>query len=61
MTRAELIRARKEALESGAITYQGAPCAHGHSGIRYTANRLCVSCAKARRKRQTNQPKGKQT
>lgn len=30
----------------GNMTYQGNPCKHGHSGLRYTQNRTCVECAK---------------
>ena len=55
MSRAALIQARKDALASGSLTYQGKPCAHGHNGTRYAANRLCVDCAKANRARQTAQ------
>lgn len=25
--------------------YQGKPCRHGHSGIRYTSNKTCVECS----------------
>lgn len=35
----------KEARERGLATYQGKPCKHGHSGIRYTAGG-CVGCCK---------------
>lgn len=31
-------------------TYQGAACGYGHNGLRYRANRACVSCTKARSK-----------
>ncbi len=50
------ILARKVALASNARTYTGQACQHGHV-IRYTANRLCVACAIARRAEQTAQEK----
>lgn len=27
------------------VTYQGAPCIHGHDGTRYSATKRCVTCA----------------
>ncbi len=53
-------RARALALASHARTYQGPPCPQGHV-TRYTANRLCVACAIARRAEQTAQAKDKET
>lgn len=44
--------ARKAARAAQSLTYYGQPCRHGHL-IRYTANALCVDCAKDRRARQT--------
>lgn len=29
-------------------TFMGKPCRHGHEGLRYSSNRGCVSCMKAR-------------
>ena len=52
----QAILARRAALASGARTYDGQACTRGHV-IRYTANRLCVDCAKARRAEQTAQEK----
>lgn len=48
----QAILARRAALASGARTYQGQACTRGHV-TRYTANRLCVACAIARRAEQT--------
>lgn len=44
--------ARKAALASHTPTYTGQACPMGHV-TRYTVNRLCVDCAKARRAAQT--------
>lgn len=49
-------QARALALATQARTYQGQPCPQGHV-TRYTANRLCVACAIARRAEQTAQAK----
>lgn len=46
--KAQAIAARKAALAASIITYTGQACPQGHV-TRYTANRLCVQCAKARR------------
>ena len=37
-------------------TYQGKPCKHGHSGLRYACNHVCVACGveKVRRWRAEN-------
>jgi hypothetical protein len=29
------------------LTYQGKPCKHGHSGVRYVVGNGCVECSKA--------------
>lgn len=52
-SRTAAILARKAALAASAATYTGQPCNLGHV-TRYTANRLCVECAKARRAIQTD-------
>lgn len=36
---------RTKALIEGRSKYQGAKCRRGHSGIRYTLNKVCVECA----------------
>jgi hypothetical protein len=36
--------AKREALESSAIVYQGKPCKRGHSGARYVSTGACVAC-----------------
>lgn len=36
------------AIAAGAKFYMGQPCAHGHAGMRYVSNKMCVECAKAR-------------
>lgn len=41
-------QARQEALERGHIKYQGKPCRHGHSGIRYVKDWTCIDCNAAR-------------
>lgn len=35
---------RIAAIEAGDRTYQGGPCKHGHSAIRYTGSKACVEC-----------------
>lgn len=35
---------RTTARETGAARYQGAPCAKGHDGRRYTSTGACVTC-----------------
>lgn len=45
-------QARAAARKALSLTYQGQPCNRGHV-TRYTANALCVTCAKARRAEQT--------
>lgn len=37
---------RREAAELGERKYQGKTCKRGHDGLRYTANGLCVQCAR---------------
>lgn len=32
----------------GVTYYQGRPCKHGHSGLRYSSNRSCVQCHEQR-------------
>ena len=41
--------ARAQARITGARTYQGQDCDHGHGGTRYTSNGTCVQCANAQR------------
>ena len=41
--------ARAAAIKAGARTYVGRPCAHGHSGLRYTVQSICVECQRARK------------
>jgi hypothetical protein len=36
--------AREAARILGEPTYHGQPCAHGHSGQRYTSNKHCFEC-----------------
>jgi hypothetical protein len=44
--------ARIEALQAGAHKYQGAPCAHGHDGWRYTQSTNCCQCQTEAKRRQ---------
>lgn len=37
--------AKREALERGDRYFLGAPCPHGHDGLRWTHNGACVECA----------------
>lgn len=46
--KSDVRKARDEAKRIGAKCYMGAPCAHGHSGERYTSNALCVECGRAK-------------
>jgi hypothetical protein len=41
--------ARAAALAAGRRTYQGRPCRHGHPGLRYCKQSVCVRCAELRR------------
>ena len=41
--------ARAQARITGARTYQGQDCDHGHGGTRYTSNGTCAQCAKGQR------------
>lgn len=41
--------AQKTAAQSGLVHYQGAPCKHGHSGLRYTKGAQCIDCMGIRR------------
>jgi hypothetical protein len=34
---------------AGHRTYQGRPCPHGHSGLRFVIQNVCVECARLRR------------
>lgn len=43
-------QAREKAVIDGEKFYQGEPCKHGHSGVRYTSNRNCLECAEIQRK-----------
>lgn len=36
--------ARQAALFDEDRTYKGEPCKRGHTGTRYTSNRVCVQC-----------------
>lgn len=38
---------RQTAVLNGALRYQGKPCAHGHSGERYTSSGTCCECVAA--------------
>ena len=40
---------RAQARITGARTYRGQDCDHGHGGTRYTSNGTCVQCANAQR------------
>lgn len=42
---------RIEAAKAGEKHYQGVPCKHGHSGVRYTLTSNCVECTKAASKK----------
>lgn len=44
---------RAQARITGARTYQGQDCDHGHGGTRYTSNGTCVQCAVAQRHEQS--------
>lgn len=35
---------RSTAIRTGALTYKGRPCPHGHDGTRYTRNMQCRQC-----------------
>lgn len=37
---------RALAVQNGLVTYQGAPCKKGHSGLRYTKGATCIDCIK---------------
>ena len=37
---------RWAAKAAGQIVYQGVPCIHGHSGLRYSSSSSCVGCQK---------------
>jgi hypothetical protein len=38
-----------DAVAAGARYYQGAPCKHGHDGIRYTKGHSCIECIRIAR------------
>ena len=42
------MKTRQEARIAGDKTYQGAPCKHSHTGMRYVINADCVECAMQR-------------
>lgn len=42
---------------AGAKTYQGRPCPHGHSGIRYTRSKECKECHRERKRYVKKPPK----
>ena len=39
-----------DAIVAGDKKYQGVPCKHGHSGVRFVVNADCVDCAMGRQK-----------
>jgi hypothetical protein len=41
--------ARADAIAAGRKTYMGRPCRHGHSGLRFCVQSICVECARLRR------------
>ena len=45
--RMDLLKNQIEAARAQQKRYQGAPCNHGHSGVRYTSSGQCVECADA--------------
>jgi len=38
------LKARLIALDAGESKYNGAPCPHGHPGVRYVKHHICVHC-----------------
>lgn len=40
--------ARWAAKAAGQTTYEGVPCIHGHSGLRYSSSSSCVECHKVK-------------
>src|SRR5574337_1027423 len=44
MSRSDKDTAREAARVSGKSKYDGNPCKHGHSGLRYTSTGGCVEC-----------------
>lgn len=43
---------REPAVAGNGIHYQGKPCKHGHSGLRYVGSGNCVECARAAARKQ---------
>lgn len=43
--------ARKQALATGAKSYVGKPCPHGHDGTRYAISGCCIECVQAMSRR----------
>ena len=44
------MKSKLDAVAAGDKKYQGTPCKHGHSGIRFAVNADCVDCAMGRQK-----------
>jgi hypothetical protein len=44
------VKNKLDAIAAGNKKYQGVPCKHGHSGIRFVVNADCVDCAMDRQK-----------
>jgi hypothetical protein len=47
---------RDAAVRSGAKTYLGSPCTHGHAGERYASTGQCVECARQRYRERSSAP-----
>lgn len=47
----EQLQLQRLAKERGEPTYYGPSCRYGHNGLRYTANRVCVSCSRVHSKK----------
>ena len=47
-TRSAANAKRRRAEANGHLKYVGTPCKHGHAGIRYSKNGLCVECQAGR-------------
>lgn len=45
------------ALEHGQLRFQGRPCVHGHSGVRYAKSGVCVECQRIAVKNNKNNRK----
>ena len=46
------MQSRIKAAKAKQVTYQGAPCRHGHGGERYVLSNACVHCDRQNAKRQ---------